>query len=110
MNTITGRVIPEDALVFTCTQRQTVRACVRGLHACVRACIASEGVQRWRTGKENVEKETVFAELAGAKRRPRLAGLRNDTWPRQDSVAMATRKCAAATCGPTAATLNASHA
>jgi hypothetical protein len=56
--------------------------------------------------QENVEKETVFAERSGAKRRPRLAGLRNDTWPRQDSVAMATRKCAAVTCGPTAATVN----
>jgi hypothetical protein len=36
MNTITGRVIPEDALVFTCTQRQTVRA-LRALRACI-AC------------------------------------------------------------------------
>ncbi len=95
MNTITGRVIPEDALVFTCTQRQTVRA-LRACIACVRACVrASErGGLGVADRQENVEKETVFAELAGAKRRPRLAGLRNDTWPRHDSVAPATRKCA----------------
>ncbi len=55
--------------------------------------------------QENVEKEAVFAERSGAERRPRLAGLRNATWPRHDSVAMATRKCAAVTCGPTAATV-----
>ncbi len=94
MNTIAGRVIPEDALVFTCTQRQTVRACVLQ-----RVRASERGSSAVADRQENVEKETVFAELSGAKRRPRLAGLRNNTWPRQDSVAMATRKCAALRAG-----------
>ena len=74
---------------------------------CVRACVrGSLGVA---DGQENVE-EIVFAELSGAKRRPRLAGLRNDTWPtmirspwRSRHV---TRKGAAWCVGATAATVN----